>query len=66
MSFCFFGLFLAPLSAQTSSISGTVLDAEARYPLTYAPDESDDSEAKDYREEYQLGFLPIFFYRVDF
>jgi hypothetical protein len=34
--------------------------------LTYAPDESDDSEAKDYREEYQLGFLPIFFYRVDF
>ena len=34
--------------------------------LTYAPDESNDSEAKDYREEYQLGFLPIFFYRVDF
>ncbi|MGY8941549.1 MAG: carboxypeptidase-like regulatory domain-containing protein, partial [Flavobacteriales bacterium] len=36
MSFCFFGLFLAPLSAQTSSISGTVLDAEARYPLINA------------------------------
>lgn len=33
--------------------------------LTYAPDESEDPEAS-IREEYQLGFLPIFFYRVDF
>ncbi|MCB0760409.1 MAG: TonB-dependent receptor [Flavobacteriales bacterium] len=33
--------------------------------LTYAPDESNDPQAS-IREEYQLGFLPIFFYRVDF
>ena len=31
--------------------------------LTYAPDDASDSSV---REEYQLGFLPIFFYRVDF
>lgn len=33
--------------------------------LTYAPDESGDPE-RSIRQEYQLGFLPIFFYRVDF
>ncbi len=33
--------------------------------LTYAPDESGNPESS-IREEYQLGFLPIFFYRVDF
>ena len=32
--------------------------------LTYAPD--DVVSTPDIREEYQLGFLPIFFYRVDF
>ena len=36
--------------------------------LTYAPDEMDinDPDYNSVREEYQLGFLPIFFYRVDF
>jgi len=33
--------------------------------LTYAPDESNDP-AKSIREEYQLGFLPVFYFRVDF
>lgn len=33
--------------------------------LTYAPDESNDPE-KSVREEYQLGLLPVFFYRIDF
>jgi hypothetical protein len=33
--------------------------------LTYSPDDSNNAE-DDIREEYQLGFLPIFFYRVDF
>jgi hypothetical protein len=33
--------------------------------LTYAPDESENPE-DSVREEYQLGFLPIFFYRLDF
>ena len=33
--------------------------------LTYAPDDSNNSD-DNIREEYQLGFLPIFFYRVDF
>lgn len=31
--------------------------------LTYAPNDSTDN---DIREEYQLGFLPIFYYRIDF
>lgn len=36
--------------------------------LTYAPDEMDlnDPNYSPVREEYQLGFLPIFFYRIDF
>ena len=33
--------------------------------LTFAPDENNDPE-KSIREEYQLGFLPVFFYRIDF
>ncbi len=33
--------------------------------LTYAPDESNDPNAS-IRKDYQLGFLPIFFYRIDF
>lgn len=33
--------------------------------LTYAPDESNDPE-KSVREEYQLGFLPVFYYKLDF
>lgn len=33
--------------------------------LTYAPDESEDG-GSSIREEYQLGFLPVFFYRIDF
>ena len=32
--------------------------------LTYAPDENGNPE-DSIREEFQLGFLPIFFYRVD-
>ncbi|MBL7942521.1 MAG: TonB-dependent receptor [Flavobacteriales bacterium] len=32
--------------------------------LTWAPD--DVADTPDIREEYQLGFLPIFYYRVDF
>jgi hypothetical protein len=45
-----------------------ILDTENVLKLTYAPDESASSDP-DYspiREEYQLGFLPIFFYRIDF
>lgn len=33
--------------------------------LTYAPDDANPS-ASPVREEYQLGFLPLFYYRVDF
>lgn len=33
--------------------------------LSYAPDESNDPE-KSVRIEHQLGFLPVFFYRIDF
>lgn len=40
-----------------------VLGTENILKLTYAPDDASDSSV---REEYQLGFLPIFFYRVDF
>ena len=40
-----------------------VLGTENVLKLTYAPDDASESSV---REEYQLGFLPIFFYRVDF
>jgi hypothetical protein len=33
--------------------------------LTYAPNESNDPQ-KAIREEYQLGFLPLFYYKLDF
>jgi hypothetical protein len=33
--------------------------------LTYAPNDADPS-ASSVREEYQLGFLPLFYYRLDF
>ena len=45
-----------------------ILNTENILKLTYAPDEMDinDPNYSSVREEYQLGFLPIFFYRVDF
>jgi hypothetical protein len=45
-----------------------ILNTENILKLTYAPDEMDinDPDYSSVREEYQLGFLPIFFYRVDF
>jgi hypothetical protein len=45
-----------------------VLGTENILKLTYAPDEMDinDPNYSPVREEYQLGFLPIFFYRLDF
>lgn len=42
-----------------------VFDTQNILALTYAPDESNDPE-KSIREEYQLGRLPIFYFRVDF
>ena len=33
--------------------------------LTYSPNDLDPA-ASPVREEYQLGFLPLFYYRVDF
>ena len=42
-----------------------VTDRQNVLKLTYAPDESGNPD-ESIREEYQLGFLPIFFYRVDF
>ena len=41
-----------------------VLGTQNVLKLTYAPDEGGSPE-DSIREEYQLGFLPIFFYRVD-
>ena len=45
-----------------------ILNTENVLKLTYAPDDasSDDPNYSPVREEYQLGRLPIFFYRVDF
>ena len=45
-----------------------ILGTENVLKLTYAPDDAsvDDPNYSPVREEYQLGFLPIFFYRVDF
>jgi outer membrane receptor protein involved in Fe transport len=42
-----------------------VLNTKNILKLTYAPDESGDP-TNSIREEYQLGFLPVFFYKVDF
>ncbi|HAE12895.1 MAG TPA: hypothetical protein DCG24_01620, partial [Bacteroidetes bacterium] len=33
--------------------------------LTYAPNPTDPT-VSPVREEYQLGFLPIFYYKIDF
>ena len=42
-----------------------VLNTKNILKLTYAPDENNDPNTA-VREEYQLGFLPVFYYRVDF
>ena len=33
--------------------------------LTYAPNPADPT-ASPVKEEYQLGFLPLFYYKIDF
>ena len=45
-----------------------ILGTENILKLTYAPDEMDqnDPNYSPVRQEYQLGFLPIFFLRLDF
>ena len=45
-----------------------ILGTENILKLTYAPDEMDqnDPNYSPVRQEYQLGFLPIFFLRMDF
>ncbi len=42
-----------------------ILNTKNILSLTYAPDESEDAQ-KAVREEYQLGFLPLFYYKIDF
>ena len=42
-----------------------ILNTKNVLKLTYAPDPTDPS-ANAIREEYQLGFLPVFYYRIDF
>lgn len=42
-----------------------VLNTKNILSLTYAPDETNDPQ-KAIRPEYQLGFLPLFYYRLDF
>ncbi|SDL25301.1 Outer membrane receptor proteins, mostly Fe transport [Catalinimonas alkaloidigena] len=42
-----------------------ILDRQNVLNLTYAPNEFDPN-ASPIREEYQLGFLPLFYYRIDF
>lgn len=42
-----------------------VLGIENVLGLTYAPDPTDPND-NPIRENYQLGFLPIFYYRIDF
>ena len=42
-----------------------VLDTRNVLSLTYAPDESNDPQ-KSIRREYQLGRLPLFYYRIAF
>ena len=42
-----------------------LLGTENILKLTYAPDPNDPT-ANSIREEYQLGFLPIFYYKIDF
>jgi len=33
---------------------------------SYAPNNDGIADDKDITENYQLGFLPIFYYRIDF
>lgn len=42
-----------------------IFDTKNILKLTYAPDLTDPN-ANPIREEYQLGFLPLFYYRIDF
>jgi hypothetical protein len=42
-----------------------VLDIQNILGLTYAPDPTNPT-VYPVREEYQLGFLPIFYYKIDF
>lgn len=42
-----------------------VLDVQNILGLTYAPDPT-NPDAYPVKEEYQLGFLPIFYYKIDF
>ncbi|MFN0030529.1 MAG: carboxypeptidase regulatory-like domain-containing protein [Flavobacteriales bacterium] len=42
-----------------------VLNTKNVLKLTYAPDENNDPNTA-VRQEYQLGFLPVFFYKIDF
>ena len=42
-----------------------VLDTRNILKLTYAPNDAELS-VSPIREEYQLGFLPLFYYRLDF
>jgi len=42
-----------------------VLDTRNVLSLTYAPDENNDPN-ESIRKEYQLGRLPLFYYRIAF
>ncbi len=42
-----------------------ILNTKNILKLTYSPDVNDPT-ASPIREEYQLGFLPLFYYRIDF
>ena len=42
-----------------------IFDTKNILKLTFAPDEA-NPENSTVREEYQLGFLPIFYYKIDF
>jgi hypothetical protein len=42
-----------------------ILNTKNVLKLTYAPDENNNPNSS-IREEYQLGFLPLFYYKIDF
>ena len=42
-----------------------VLNIQNVLGLTYAPNPADPT-ASPVKEEYQLGFLPLFYYKIDF
>ena len=65
--------FTSVFAQQT--IKGKVVDLESQFPLpgaknilnySYAPNNDGIADDKDITENYQLGFLPIFYYRIDF